>query len=325
MVFMKTVSRLTGIAALVLGGQACSPYRTLSVEILQPAEVYLEPNHRLALLDRNFITPSQTGSLLETCGGISRRDLFVEFVHGMNQVLGETHFFDTLLPLGMETETRWEDDRWPGPIEPDSVRELGTECKADYLAVVEMQFYKPGRHDFADQWGIRLYETASGRPVDSVLLASTHAWNMQDEEDLKTDLLGAAWDKGAELARRIVPYWEKTVRRVYCSGKTLRLGDAFYQENRLAEAEQVWQGARQLAPKIALRAMINLAWLAENAGEFQRASGLLEEAGKFAADQHMEGEEVSYLRQYMDMIDLRISKANILDRQLPLGEEDAEP
>lgn len=310
------VCRLILLGGVGMGVFSCSTYRTFSVEILQPAKVYLEPGTHIALLDRNLKSEGSVGRLLGKYADMDRHNLFLEFANGMKQVFAGAPFFDTLIPLAVETERLWEQEHLPRPMNADTIRHLAEEFNLDYIAVVELQYYRSEQKSFRNIWFVRLYEATNGQIIDSVLLSSQLDWDRVEEMEFPTSVLDGAWDKGVEFAQRIMPYWEETERRVYDGGKVLGMGDAFYKDDKMEEAEQVWQGAMQLSPKMALRAAINLAWLAENAGEFRKAADLLEEARKLAYLHHLRGNDVNYLQQYIRLIDLRIKRNQILDRQI---------
>lgn len=316
MVFVKVVCRLILLSGLGLGVYSCSAYRVFPVEVLNPAKVYLEPNKHIALLNRNLIMESSVGTLLKKYDDINRDNLVLEFANGMNHVFTEVNFFEPLLPLSVEVEKLWEHEYLPPPMNADSIRHLAEQYGLDYIAVVELQYYKTNRQNFMDDWFVRLYEAASGRVIDSVLLSGQLDWEVMESEELQTYILAGAWDRGAEYAQRIVPYWEQTGRRVYRSGKVLRLGDAFYKGDKIDEAEQVWQAAMRLSPTLAVRAAMNLAWLAENSGEFRKAADLLWKAREIVQTHHLKGDDVNYLEQYIRIMEIRISQAELLERQI---------
>ena len=102
--------------------------------------------------------------------------------------------------------------------------------------------------------------------------------------------------------RHLVPSWQKTQRRVYTSGKVLRLGDTFLRHGDSEEAFNIWTGALKLTPKTAVQAGINLGWLYENAGDFEQARDILSECRKLAEENKLKGEEVNYLKDYLEII-----------------------
>ena len=92
------------------------------------------------------------------------------------------------------------------------------------------------------------------------------------------------WEAGMISGRHLVPSWQKTQRRVYTSGKVLRLGDTFLRHGDSEEAFNIWTGDLKLTPKTAVQAGINLGWLYENAGDFEQARDILSECRKLAEE-----------------------------------------
>lgn len=301
---------------MIAGAFSCSGYRTLSVDVMQPAKVGIEPGIPIALMDRNIRVSDDIHHLLAKYGDIDRNNLFVEFVDGMRYVLEESNFSDTLVPLMFQEVTLHEKGFFPLPMEADTVKSLCRRFGVGYLAVLELQYYRTAGQQLNNNWLLRLYRADSGCPIDSLALCNHIGRHTDHTEEFLENVLAGAWEKGSEYARRIVPYWEPTGRRVYNGGKVLRLGDYYLREGNIDKAIEVWSAALKLSPKIAIRAAIDLAWIYENAGDFRQAAGILEEAEDLAESRELKNAAVDYLRKYVQVIHQRIEKSKVLDRQV---------
>lgn len=125
-----------------------------------------------------------------------------------------------------------------------------------------------------------------------------------------------AWDMGANYARRILPSWVHTERRIYCQGKILRVGDALLLNGREEEAIRIWENAIKLENKTALRAGINLAWVYENAGEFGQAEALLQKALNLARRLQIKRGDKTYIEYYLQIIRQRRERLTVLEQQM---------
>lgn len=314
MVFIKILCRLT-IGGLCILLFSCTTYRTLYIEVMEPAKVQLKPGGRMALIDRNIQYGKPIHHLFSNQEGVGRGDVYVQFARGISSVFSAVSPSDSLLPLAVEKATKWKKDVFPAQIIKDSVRSLCRKFGLDYLISIEMQYYNADREKLNNNWFIRLYES-DGKVIDTMLLTHQMRWKEWGEEEFEYLILGGAWDKGAEYGRRIIPYWEETERRVYHSGNILRLGDAYFRDGKIDEAIKVWSGAMQLSPKTALRAAVNLAWIYENAGDFEGALNLLEEVRTGTKNKKINERDKEYLDQYIQVIRQRIEKGKILDQQI---------
>lgn len=297
---------------------SCSAYRSLQIEVLQPASIEVERGKRVAFMDRNI---RQEDSPLLFVDPESEKSLFREFARGINHVFTEMEY-DTLILLAERDRTLLPENVYPYTIPTDTVNSLCRKFNMEYIISLEMQYYEVRRHIVTCKWLVRLYKSGCHAPLDSIILSGfLPDMEYEDMDLLFQDIQIACWDKGASYAKRITPYWEQTERRVYGQGKVLGLGDVFLQEGKTEEAIRIWKGACELSGKRAIQAGINLAWVYEDSGDFARALGFLEWAEKLAGENRINNQTTVYLQEYLQIIRQRIEQQKILDQQINSNRE----
>ena len=272
---------------------SCVSYRVLDVEVLEPAVVHLERGSRLAFFDRNA---EGRENIIRFAEPSVRRELTVEFGRGMDYQLLQAGL-DTVLLLGNYQEEKVDSLSAQPPLVRDSVWAI---CR----------------------WLLRLYDGYEGIPVDLIVLEDSFP-----EEEFGGDsyalveLLSVLyWDAGARYAQRLVPSWQKTQRRIYRRGKVLGLGDVFLRNERVKEAEALWEQVASLPDKTGVQACINLAWIAESREDFVRAQEWLLRAEDLTGQGKVEGKTVAYLQEYLRLLEKRIAQRKLLESQIDLYE-----
>ena len=263
---------------------SCVSYRVLDVEVLEPAVVHLERGSRLAFFDRNA---EGRETIIRFAEPSVRRELTVEFGRGMDYQLLQAGL-DTVLLLGNYQEEKVDSLSAQPPLVRDSVWAICSRFGLDGLVSLEAVFYDYRQGDIHCRWLELL----------SVLY----------------------WDAGARYAQRLVPSWQETQRRIYRRGKVLGLGDAFLRNERVKEAEALWEQVASLPDKTGVQACINLAWIAESREDFVRAQEWLLRAEDLAGQGKVEGKTVAYLQEYLRLLEKRIAQRKLLESQIDLYE-----
>lgn len=285
----------------------CAPYKTVRIETLEPAQVFLDGGDRIAFLDRNiFFQPdSPRVSFLP-------KRLANSFSDGLST--GLMNAMSPTEPIILEnTEAKRRKEQFSQPLDYQQVARLCSKFKIDYIVSLENHFLEFKDQTYQYNWIIRLYHDGSSTPIDSCV--------SEKKSILKTDgsmneLLDVSWENGMKYAERIKPYWKEDERRVYRKGKALHLGYVFFRAGQLEEAIQMWSAARQVSPEQAVRASFNLAWLYENSGDMETAAQILKEADQQAKGQDIKSEDADYLKKYLKRIEQRIENIKLLDNQI---------
>lgn len=292
---------------------SCATYRVLEVEVLQPAQIQIEQGKRIALLDRGIRKENSPIIFSDPLGDM---ELVSEFASGINSITTAMEY-DTILMLMGKERFFLKDNLYPFLLSADSVKSWCNKFKVDYLISIDMIYYEKSRYYLNNKWKISLYKNNAVTVLDSITLVSLLPnQEYEDSDFLLQDLHVAYWEQGAKYARRIIPYWEQTERRVYHRGKVLSLGAVLLNNGKIDEAVEVWDGARKLSDKTAIQASINLAWVYENAGEFDYALNLLQEAKNTAEQKGIQNETTIYLEKYIQTIQKRIQQQEILNKQI---------
>lgn len=308
----RFLCRLICLSVLFLF-MSCAPYRILPIEILQPAKIQLDYSKRIALLDRNIHRENSPVVFTEPDTAVS---VAKEFVKGINYVFTNMNL-DTVFHLKAGDSVAVAEGVFPFAFPADTIQLLCQKYQIDYIISTEIQYYEYQKNTITSKWLIRLYENGQESPLDSVTI-SKHITEIEyiNEKDLHSFLKAIFWDGGMEYAQRIVPSWLQTERRVYRQGKVLGMGDLFLQEDKTEEAIGIWESALQLSPRTAIKARINLAWIYENAGDFEQALAFLQEAEKLANEKRFKNTVTVYLKEYIRLIKQRIDYRDQLDKQM---------
>lgn len=286
----------------------CSAYRTVRIETLEPAKFFLERGNRIAFLDRNIFSQVDSAQI-----ALSQKMIAKSFSDGINDGLVSAEPSNTPIILE-QIDASGSKDHLPEMLEYQQIVRLCSKFKMDYIVSLENHFLQRKDKKYHYSWLIRLYHYSSFTPVDSCVFENKLSKTKKDE--LMDELMETSWKTGVKYAERILPYWKESERRVYRNGKALRLGDMFYRSGQLDEAIKVWSAARQISVEEAVRAIFNLAWVHENAGDIEMAAQLLKEAEQLAKGQNIRPKDADYLKEYLKIINLRIENIKLLDNQI---------
>jgi len=315
MVLTQVLCRLIpGLAVACL--ISCRPYRVLEVEILRPAKIQVEPGKKVALLDRGI---RLNDSVFIFQDEEVEAEFRKEFMRGMNKVLVDMSY-DTILPVEGKERMKIYKDMKIKNLPPDSVMAWCRKFQADYLVSLEVIGYEWKEGKISCYWQTGLYKSGERWPLDTfrmyTVLPEKVSYYKDGNNWLMEDIYTANWNSGVTYARRIVPYWEKTERRMYNRGRALGLGDGFWQAGRKKEAMNIWEGLIRFSDKKALKACLNLAWSYEEAGDFDASLAYLNQAGKLVQQKKRKGMLADYLKDYLQQIEMRIKQLDALELQL---------
>lgn len=319
MVSVKVFRRLTGIFLLAanLLFIGCSSFRTFEIEVLEPAPLTLTAGKKIGFLDRNIRSVIDSSFILYTYPGITPDDLAFMFYTGLSETLAAEGNIDSLQRMYGKKTIYKQENIFPGVADPLYIRNICQSLDLNYIVALEYYYYdsdeQKGKLD--NNYCIRLYG-ASGEVLDSVRYREDLVFILMNEElDFVEYMRERARERGMEYAVRMVPHWERTVRRIYQGGKILRMGDMFF-ETQPEQAVKLWEAATKRPSKQAIQAYINLAWVAENQGDFQKAYALLEKASLVAQEKKMRNTDVIYLEKYKKIIRERIEHVKKLNEQM---------
>lgn len=296
---------------------ACSSYRVFPVDTLKPARIPVGTEGKIGILERNISYQNTPVKFREE--EKARLELLKQFAIGVKTLFEEVDKQDSLLFMSDARQHSLHRPRFPEAYPADTVRSFCRQFGLEYLLSLEVTFFEIQESNLSYNWFVRLYSPHTFAPLDSVLL-KYEIGNIHDFEyydDLYELLKIVARDKGSEYARRIVPYWETTERRIYNKGKILRLGDAYFRDGQEEKAVKVWEGATKLALRTAVKAVINIAWMYENRGEFDHAYSILMQMLKTVKEKKYQGRDVEYLKTYSVLLSERIEEEMLLEQQMP--------
>lgn len=296
---------------------SCSSYRTMDIEVMKPAEVYLTETGKLGYWDRNIRKAADTSFALYHYEGISPDQLSFLFYTGISEGWAENGGMDTMPVLYGKQTMFVTGEGFPARVLPEQLKQIGIELGLSYLVVLENYTYqlKTENHQTDCRYYIRLYSCHTGEVLDSLIYTEdlTECLYNGDFQDYMQWL---AHQKGREYAQRLSPYWEADSRRIYNGGKILRTGDYLFTMGNTEEALKLWKAVICRKPQEALKGYLNIAWFYENQGEFDMAKEMLLEAWQLADKNHIRNRDVDYLNEYLKSIDIRIQDKKTLDKQL---------
>ena len=298
---------------------SCTAYRVMPVEVLEPAQYPLQQSKQIGILDQHICQVLSSDVFLNHSSEINRDNLFDEFAKGIKYIYSGVHPDDSVIVLRNRRVFWQADSICPHALAPDSICEVCHKLGIDYLISLEAVYYHitERAEDFSTRWLVRLYSAEAPHIVDSLLLIDSIGQGYYaEEQEMVGRIRVGAWDMGANYARRILPSWVHTERRIYCQGKILRVGDALLLNGREEEAIRIWENAIKLENKTALRAGINLAWVYENAGEFGQAEALLQKALNLARRLQIKRGDKTYIEYYLQIIRQRRERLTVLEQQM---------
>lgn len=310
MVFTQILYKLTLIAFCCGLSSGCVSYRKIKVEMLEPAEVVLKENSLLAYLDRNIIYKPDT---LPPLWNI-RKQVPEIFGEGLNGGLFYAEPTDTAIVM-KEKKSSYYRGAYPPSIDPEMLTKLNEKLGVDYIVSLECHYLERQDNKNNYKWFIRLYDAEVGQTVDSLVMSSK-VTNSKDIYTLQDDILQKTWDKGLEYAERIVPHWKESERRIYRSGKVVRMGYIYYKADKIDEAIGIWSVAERISPSQAVKAGLNLAWVYENEGDMEQALQILKATRQLAEREHLENKTTLYLDKYLKIVEKRAEQIKLLDQQI---------
>lgn len=304
---------LWGLSCLLL--VSCGTYRTISIDVMQAADVDLgQGKKKIAFLDRNIRSESDTALLLFHLEGITHADLGYLLFCGLNE-LDRVDKFDSVPSLTIPPVAILKYRGLPVGLSSDELINLYQKTGLDYLISLEGFYYNFKGKEVSSDCFIRLYSLPDARCIDSVLYRE----DLTEAIEYNT-FVGVirenAYQKGIIYLERIAPHWVNMQRRMYGSGKALGMGDLFYQKGDIEEALKIWEGVMQQGGRQGIKAFLNIAWIYENAGDFQTAEETLKNGLEIAHKNKINGNIVWYLEHYLKMIQKRIVDSGILSGQI---------
>ena len=132
MVFTKIFRRLIlGLWGATLC--SCTTYRTLSIEILQPAGFHIEQGKKLALLERNIRNENSILTFMKNIPELDREYLFEDFCEGVKFIWETSGYKDAIICLKEQEMGYWNQSSTPPPFAPDSIMNMCRNFHVDYL------------------------------------------------------------------------------------------------------------------------------------------------------------------------------------------------
>lgn len=314
MVSTQIFCRVITVIICLMTAASCRTYRTLSIDVLEPAQVLLKNKGKIAYYDRNIRYKSDNAYFLRTYDIPMRTQASGSFFEGLAAGLKANDRQDTVL-LMEERKITFPEIFPPAEASQAELRRLFQTLNLQYIITLEYQHITKQEtgSGFQTEWLLRLYSKDNITAIDTFIHKEPVKYTVpSDNEYLEED----SWNIGYHYAERLVPHWKNSVRRVYNKGKVLRLGDSFLKGNNTDQAFNVWEAALGKSPQLTIKAAINIAWLYENAGDFELAWQILSNALQQAKEQNIVNEDVDYLNKYLKIIEERIKAKEQLDMQL---------
>lgn len=316
MVFTQILYKLTLAAFCFSCVSGCVSYRKVKIEMLEPSEIALKENSVLAFLDRNIIYKPDTLPLLLNI----RKQVPEIFAEGLNGGLFYAEPTDTAVVM-KERKSSYYRGEYPPPVNPDALVKMNQKLGLDYVISLECHYLDRQVHPKHYKWFVRLYDVQTGQSVDSLVM-SAKVTNSKDIYTLQDDVLKKTWSKGMEYAERITPHWKESDRRIYRSGKVVRMGYVYYKAEKMDEAIGIWSVAGQASPSQAVKAGLNLAWVYENGGDMEMALQILQETRQLAEEEHLNNKTTAYLDEYLKIVEKRAGQVKQLDEQINKDSDD---
>ena len=312
MVFTHILRRVVGLVALSVMS-SCVSYRSLDIEFLQPAETYIKAQSRVALLDRGIRMKDSPLIFTDT---LTEKSLFTQFANGMNYIFTDAGR-DTVVPLKAGKRLLITHTGFPEILSDRQVEHYCGLSQTDYLLSIDLQLYLYAEPFVQCKRLIRFYQSHTPFLVDSFILTDTlPTLEVYSSKDLLTGLKAASWDQGAKSARKMVPNWERTERRIYNGEKMLKVGDVLWQNGNQEQAKKIWEAALNQKDRVAAQACLNLAWYYENAGNYEEALNYLNQAKEKIKNPDQQNEITVYLKYYIKLLKQRIAQREELYRQM---------
>lgn len=311
MVFTQILCKLT-LGALGFSLMAgCVTYRKVTIEMLEPAEIVLEENSFLVYFNRNVVYRPDS---LATFWKISRKQVSKVFGDGLNAGLFYAEPADTAVIME-EKGSNYYKGEFPPPLSPEMLIKLHEKLNVDYIISLECHYLSSKDDKNSYNWFVRLYDAWEGQAIDSLVMTNKIK-NSKNIFVLQDDIMQQSWDKGMEYAGRITPHWKESERRLYRSGKVVRMGYIYYKADKIDEAINIWSVAGQASCSQAIKAGLNLAWVYENAGDMEQALQILKNTKQLVEEKDINNKTTAYLDEYLKIMEERVKQINLLDEQI---------
>lgn len=318
--YTQLFNRLPAGIILLLGCLfvSCSSYRSFPVDVLKPAPITLGKGAYIGYWDRNIRCTADSSFILYHQEGVTPPELSFLFYQGVNAVWNQNREGDSLMALSGRYVSYVDRDTFPRPAPPSEIKRLCYTFGVDYLVTLEMFDYHLDMdlQKIYSNYYVRLYSRFSGLPIDSVIFREDLYPYLTEEYEYIDYIADQAWRNGTLYAERFTPSWKEVRRRVYNRQKVLRMGDIFFLNNNVEQAENLWKSATKLSPRVALQAYVNLAWMYENEGDFEQSRQMLQQALELARKHRIDNAVVTYIGEYLTTIEERIKEIDLIDQQL---------
>lgn len=296
---------------------SCAGYRTLQVDVLEPAVVTLGKDKKIGFWDRNIRSQYDSSFVFNSYSGISSDELAYVFYSVLQEALKESET-DTMQFVSGKNKRYVPDREIPAPLAAGKFVEIGRRFGMDYIVALEKTGYRidPAEKHVKFDLFLRLYDCRRGDAPDSVLYENDLKEALMSGYALADCMKELMEERGNEYVCRLKPYWQTVERRVYNGGRVLKMGDVFFLRNDREQAKRLWEAATRLTPGQAVRGCLNLAWLYEMEEDFSAAERMLQQGLRIAEEKGLDNADTDYLKMYMKVIVKRIKDRALLDRQM---------
>ncbi|MDR1414975.1 MAG: DUF6340 family protein [Odoribacteraceae bacterium] len=309
-------------AGILLALTACSTYRTLRVDILEPATLTLGGNeNKFVFADRAIVHEGDTLSAPELWAtlGVTRAELVSRFFSGLQEGLRWGVRGTAIERIPDPPVTYAPDSIVPSQITRGEALTLAGDRGASHLFTVEyckFRLVDHNRVELENNMLLRVYDAITGELLDTLVSDRLPVTTLLDAGDYRGTIREYFYQKGWSFAEYVTPAWIPAERRVYTGNKLLNLGLYLLETNRPAQAWEAWSVALERGPFTAARAAVNMAWLLEREGEFEEAATLLEETIDRLGQRRIRASLLRYILQRIDDLGQRAWDDEVLEEQL---------
>lgn len=296
---------------------SCVSYRFVDFDVLEAPEIPVNRGHRIALFDRNVIYPADTTCLLYRYPLLKHDSRIELFSMGVHDAFKDKALFDTVIRITNKTPLYIHQSlEYPVPLSPQEVNLLCEKYGMEYIIGIEYSRFRTNQsnREITDMLGLKLYQYNAAGPIDTLVFEQELTGMLNDEFDFVGYLSDNMAYRGLKYANYMSPTWTRTLRRVYNGGRVLRMADYFLSKDQPDMALQLLESATKSSSRMALKAYLNMAWIYEDAGDFQYAAELLQKARKIAEDAKMLNSQTHYLLEYQKSINKRIQDIPVLEK-----------
>lgn len=305
---------------LLLGINACTSYREISIDVLKPANLDLEEGEKIVFVDRKVIHRSDSLSATDLIRelGLTRGDLVEFFYDGLKDGLQWGMKSMKLEKVYGVTPNYVVDHHEVLPLSDAEIDYLIDEKEAAYLLSVEYCKFRlvNNRVVLDDNMLIRLYDAENKNLVDALGSEKLLSKVRLDPMDYTSSIREFMYQKGWSYAEHLVPVWIPANRRIYMDNRLLKMGYYFFELGDFEQAEEMWMTALNQRPSIAAKAAVNVAWLYERTGNFEDASRLLERTRDIYGNNKKKKELDRYIDQQIKILKQRSEDDKKLMNQL---------